>query len=91
MPLQRRLPKKGFNNPFKIRYNVLNVKDLSRLEAGAEVTPDLLREKGIVKRRGPIKLLSAGEVASAFQIKLDRVSKAARVKIEAAGGSVVEL
>lgn len=91
MPLQRRLPKKGFNNPFKIRYNVVNIKDLSRLEAGVEVTPDLLREKGIVKRRGPVKLLSAGEAAFAFQIKLDRVSRAARDKIEAAGGSVVEL
>ena len=90
MPLQRRLPKKGFNNPFGVRYNVINVKDLARLDAGAEVTPALLREKGIVKRQGPVKLLSSGDVSHAYTIKVDRVSAAAKVKIEAAGGSVVE-
>lgn len=88
MPLQRRLPKKGFKNPFRIQYNVINVKDLSRLETETEITPELLRDKGIVKRRGPIKLLSSGDVTAAYTIKLDRVSSAARAKIEAAGGSV---
>lgn len=91
MPLQRRLPKKGFKNPFRIQYNVINVKDLSRLETGTEITPELLRDKGIVKKRGPIKLLSSGDVTAAYTIKLDRVSSAARTKVEAAGGSVVDL
>lgn len=91
MPLQRRLPKKGFNNPFRIRYNVINIKDLSRLEAGVEVTAEVLRDKGIVKRQGPVKLLSQGEVSAAYSVKLDRISKAARTKIEAAGGNVEEL
>jgi large subunit ribosomal protein L15 len=91
MPLQRRLPKKGFSNPFRIRYNVINIKDLSRLDAGREVTVELLRDKGIVKRQGPIKLLSQGEVSAAYSVKLDRISKAARIKIEAAGGNVEEL
>lgn len=90
MPLQRRLPKKGFNNPFGVRYNVINVKDLARLDAGAEVTPVLLREKGMVKRQGPVKLLAGGDVSEAYTIKVDRVSAAARTKIEAAGGSVEE-
>ena len=90
MPLQRRLPKKGFKNPFRIRYNVVNIKDLARLGAETEVTADLLREKGLVKRRGPVKLLSGGDVSSVYTIKLDRVSVAAKAKIEAAGGSVVE-
>lgn len=90
MPLQRRLPKKGFKNPFRIRYNVINLRDLSRVETETEITSGLLRDKGIVKRRGPVKLLSNGEVTNAYTIKLDRVSSAARSKIEAAGGSVVD-
>ncbi|MFH1117580.1 MAG: 50S ribosomal protein L15 [Pseudomonadota bacterium] len=90
MPLQRRLPKKGFKNPFRIRYNVINLRDLSRVETETEITSGLLRDKGIVKRRGPVKLLSNGEVTSAYTIKLDRVSSGARAKIEAAGGSVVD-
>ena len=92
MPLQRRLPKKGFSNaPFKVRYNVINIKDLVRFEAGTIVTADLLREKGLIKRRGPIKLLSKGDVTVAYTVKVDRVSHAAKLKIEAAGGQVQEL
>jgi large subunit ribosomal protein L15 len=88
MPLQRRLPKKGFHNPFKIHYNVLNIKDLSILDSSATITPELLREKGIVRRQGPVKLLSEGEAAAAYIIKLDKVSRAAALKIQAAGGTV---
>lgn len=88
MPLQRRLPKKGFTNIFKVQYNIINVKDLARLDAGTTVTPELLREKGIVKRRGPVKLLSKGDVAQAYTVRLDRISVTARSKIEAAGGVV---
>lgn len=91
MPLQRRLPKKGFNNPSRVRYNVINIKDLARLEAGVEVTAELLRDKGLVKRQGPVKLLSQGEASAAYSVKLDRISKAARTKIEAAGGNAEEL
>jgi large subunit ribosomal protein L15 len=91
MPLQRRLPKKGFNNPFKVRYNVVNVKDLARLESGSVVTPELLREKGLVRRQGPVKLLSVGDVPHAYTVRVERVSAAARQKIEAAGGTVEAL
>lgn len=91
MPLQRRLPKKGFKNLFKIQYNVVNVKDLDRLEPGSVVTAEVLREKGIVKRQGPVKLLSVGDVPHAYTIKVERVSAAARQKIEAAGGTVEAL
>jgi large subunit ribosomal protein L15 len=90
MPLQRRLPKKGFNNPFKVRYNIINVRDLSRLEPGTVVTPQLLRDQGMVKRQGPVKLLSHGDVSAAYTVKVDRVSGAAKAKIEAAGGTVEE-
>ncbi len=91
MPLQRRLPKKGFSNArFKVRYNVVNIKELSRFETGTVITSELLREQGLVKRRGPVKLLSTGEVTGPYTIKLDRVSSVAKTKIEAAGGQVVE-
>jgi large subunit ribosomal protein L15 len=88
MPLQRRLPKKGFVNPSRIRYNVVNLKDLVRLDPTQVVTPELLREAGLVKRSGPVKLLSQGEVTTSLTIRVDRISTAAKSKIEAAGGKV---
>lgn len=88
MPLQRRLPKKGFVNPSRVRYNVVNLKDLARLDPTQVVTPELLREVGLVKRSGPVKLLSQGEVTAALTIRVDRISTAAKSKIEAAGGKV---
>jgi large subunit ribosomal protein L15 len=92
MPLQRRLPKKGFTNAkFKVRYNTVNVKDLARFEPGTEITPDVLRQSGLVKRTGPIKLLSTGDLSGAYNIKVHRVSAAAKGKVEAAGGTVEEL
>ena len=71
---QRRLPKKGFTNTFKIHYNIIHIKDLSKIDAGTEITPELLRENGIIKRQGPVKLLADGSVAGASNIKVDRVS-----------------
>jgi large subunit ribosomal protein L15 len=91
MPLQRRLPKKGFTNIFKVRYNIVQIRDLSRFEAGTEITEDLLRKAGIIKRKGPIKLLSEGDITAAYNIKLHRISAAAKTKIEAAGGTVEDL
>jgi large subunit ribosomal protein L15 len=92
MPLQRRLPKKGFSNAkFKVRYNTVNVKDLARYDPGTEITPDVLRDGGVVKKSGPIKLLSMGDLSGAYTIKLHRVSAAAKEKIEAAGGTVEEI
>ncbi len=89
MPLQRRLPKKGFSNaPFKVRYNVVHVKDLNRFETGSIITPAVLREARIVRRQGPVKLLADGDVSGAYTVKLDSVSVSARSKIEAAGGVV---
>ena len=90
MPLQRRVPKKGFRNKFKVTFNLVHVRDLEKLEAGAVVTPELLREKGLVKRHGPIKLLSDGDVSLSYTVRLDRVSIPARMKVEAAGGVVEE-
>ncbi|MBI4966019.1 MAG: 50S ribosomal protein L15 [Desulfomonile tiedjei] len=89
MPLQRRLPKRGFTNIFKICYNIVHIKELSGFETGTVITPELLRERGIVKRQGPIKLLSDGDITAQYTVKLDRVSGPAKSKIEAAGGTVL--
>ncbi len=89
MPLQRRLPKRGFTNIFKKRYNVINVKDLSGFSPNATLDMEALKEAGLVgKERDGIKLLGSGEISHPVVIKVRRVSNAAREKIEAAGGMV---
>ena len=88
MPLQRRLPKKGFTNIFRTEYNVISLETIAKLNPSETVTSELLRERNIVKRPGPVKLLSDGEVSTAYTIRLDAVSEKARTKIQAAGGAV---
>jgi large subunit ribosomal protein L15 len=88
MPLHRRLPKRGFHNPFRVEYVVVNVDVLAdRFEAGTVVTPDLLRERGIVRAAGPIKVLARGDVSKALTVHAHRFSGKAAEKIKAAGGS----
>ena len=88
MPLTRRLPKRGFTNPFRIAAQPVNVKDLERLP-GEEVTPAVLEAAGLVgNARAPIKILATGDVARAFVVKGCSASKAARDKIEKAGGRI---
>ena len=92
MPLSRRLPKKGFSNyPFRKVYNVVNLRDLAKLKDVEEVTPEVLRERRIVRRPGPIKLLGDGEIRQALVVKLHRASKSAIEKLEAAGGKFEEI
>lgn len=89
MPLQRRTPKRGFNNKFRKEMVVLNVKDLNRFEDGTVVTPDLLKEAGVIKSiRDGVKILATGELERALTIKVQGVSQAAAEKIVAAGGKV---
>jgi len=89
MPLQRRLPKRGFTNIFKKTYAVVNLRDLARFEAQSTVDEAALLGAGLVKNRcDGIKLLAEGEIDRPLTVRLDRVSKAARAKIEAAGGTV---
>ena len=92
-PMIRRLPRRrGFTNPFRIDYVPVNLRDLSAFAADSEVTPESLRDAGIVRSiRQPIKILGDGELSAALTVKTHRVSAAARAKIEAAGGSVEEL
>ncbi len=88
MPIQRRLPKRGFTNYTRVEYQVFNVGGLANVAAGTVIDAAWLREQGIVRRRGPIKMLASGEVTVALTIQVDAVSDAARKAIEAAGGSV---
>jgi len=89
MPLIRRIPKRGFTNPFKQDAQVVNVRHLGLLAEGAEVTPETLFGAGLVRRPDtPIKLLGMGEVQRRFVVKGVGVSGSARQKIEAAGGVI---
>jgi large subunit ribosomal protein L15 len=85
MPLVRRVPKRGFTNIFRIEYEVVNVGRLDGLEG--EVTPEGLAAAGLVKAGRPVKILADGELTTALKVAAHKFSRAAREKIEAAGGS----
>src|SRR5207244_2120846 len=75
MPLHRRVPKRGFHNPFRKVFEIVNLDDLSeRFDAGVEITPDLMRERGLVSRPGPIKVLARGDIAKALTIRAQKFS-----------------
>jgi large subunit ribosomal protein L15 len=87
MPLHRRVPKRGFHNIFREEYEVVNLDTLQeRFEAGVEVTPELLRERGLVNRIGPVKVLARGDIAKALTVRAHKFSGKAAEKIAAAGG-----
>ena len=91
MPLQRRIPKFGFTNIFKINYQVVNVQDLQTLADADEkiINPDILRKHGLVKKKNlPVKILGSGEIKSKLQVEVNAFSKSAKDKIESAGGSI---
>ena len=93
MPLHRRVPKRGFHNPFRIDYEVVNLDTLGlRFEAGTIVTPDLLREAGLVPGRARrIKILARGEVGKPLTVRAHKFSGKAAEKIAAAGGATEQL
>ena len=89
MPLLRRVPKRGFTNPFREPVQAVNLYALTRLPAEVDVTPETLFGAGLVRRAdGPIKLLAQGEAQRAYVVRGVRCSAAARAKIEAAGGRI---
>jgi large subunit ribosomal protein L15 len=91
MPLQRRLPKRGFTNIFKIHYQIVNVRDLAGFEAHTMVTPEVLRTAGKIKSlRKPIKILGEGEITVSLTVQADKFSQVAKQKIIAAGGTAEE-
>jgi len=89
MPLHRRVPKRGFHNPFRVEYEVVNLDTIAaRFDAGAVITPELLREHGLVHAaEGKIKILARGDVGKALTVRAHKFSGKAAEKIQAAGGS----
>jgi large subunit ribosomal protein L15 len=88
MPLHRRVPKRGFTNIFRTEYDVVNLDQLeARFEAGATVTPDALREAGLIRdRRARIKVLGRGDVTKALTVQAHKFSGSAAQKLAGAGG-----
>ena len=91
--LIKRLPRRrGFTNIFRTEYSAVNLRDLERFEAGTEVTPELLKQSRVVRSlRRPVKVLASGELTKALTVKAHKFSTAAKEKIEAAGGSALEI
>jgi large subunit ribosomal protein L15 len=90
MPLHRRVPKRGFHNPFRVEYEVVNLDMLAaKFDAGAVITPELLRERGLVPTGGgrPVKILARGEVGKALTVRAHKFSGKASEKLQAAGGN----
>ena len=91
MPMTRRLPKRGFTNPFRVESQTLGLDDLAHLPKGAEVTRETLVAAGLIRTaKGPAKLLANGEISQAYTVRGIKVSASAREKIVAAGGKVEE-
>jgi len=88
MPVQRRLPKRGFTNPTRVEYIVVPIARLASAPAGTTVDAAWLREKRLVRHRGLIKLLGGGSLGVALTVKVDAASESARKAVEAAGGKV---
>ena len=89
MPLARRVPKRGFRNPFKKRYQIINIQKLNRFKKDSTLTPQMFQEQGIIKNTDlPVKILSTGSINKTLNIQVHAVSKQAKEKIEKAGGKV---
>lgn len=88
MPIQRRVPKRGFTNIYKKRYSLVNAAQLQKMDV-TEITPEILFEKKVIKDKElPVKILSDGELTKAITVTADAFSKASKEKIEKAGGKI---
>ena len=90
MPLHRRVPKRGFHNPFRVEFAVINLDTIAEaFESGAVVTPELLRERGLLRggKKGPVKILARGDITKPLTIRAHKFSATAAQKIAAAGGT----
>jgi large subunit ribosomal protein L15 len=87
MPLQRRVPKRGFKNPFRVEYDVVNVGQLEGLSE-SEITLDVLHAHRLASRNKLVKILGDGEITRKVMVRVHKVSESARAKIEAVGGSI---
>ena len=91
MPLHRRLPKRGFTNIFKKYYELVNVEQLSRCAGIDPVTPEVMKNKGLIKKVGAVKILGVGELKESLTVHAHKFSKSAQAKIEKSGGKAVNL
>lgn len=92
MPLVRRLPKRGFTNIFRRDYAWVNLETLNdRFETGTEITPEILRERGLVDKNLPVKILGGGELTKSLVVKAHSFSVSAKEKIEKSGGQAVKI
>ncbi|RMD86826.1 MAG: 50S ribosomal protein L15 [Calditrichaeota bacterium] len=92
MPLQRRVPKFGFTNIFKKEFQIVNLKDLQKLEEVDKIDPEVLLQRGLIKKkRVPVKILGEGEINRSVEISAHAFSASAREKIEKAGGKAIVL
>ena len=88
MPLHRRIPKRGFHNPFGVEFSVINLEELNVFPAGETVTPELLRAHGFIRKAtGPVKVLGDGELKTKLTIHAHAFSASAKEKITKAGGT----
>lgn len=90
MPLQRRLPKRGFNNKFRKEFDIVSLTQLDKFESGQEITTQTLVEAGMVKAGRLVKVLANGEITKPVNVRVEKISGQARELIEKAGGSVTE-
>jgi large subunit ribosomal protein L15 len=87
MPLHRRMPKRGFTNIFRTEFNIVNLEKLAAL-GETTITPEVLRQAGVIKSKHPVKVLGSGELAMALTVHAHKFSKSAQEKITKAGGKV---
>jgi large subunit ribosomal protein L15 len=91
MPLHRRLPKRGFTNIFKVYYELVNVDQLNRFAGIDPITPEVMKERGLIKKIGAVKILGNGELKESLNVHAHKFSGSAQAKIEKSGGKVVKL
>ena len=91
MPLQRRLPKRGFTNIFKKSYDLVNLKALAGLKVDGALTPQVLKEQGLIRDIGAVKVLGDGDLTGALEIHAHKFSQSALQKIEKSGGKAIVL
>ena len=90
MPLYRRLPKRGFKNVLAVKYSEINVSTLDKFEDGAEITPELLQESGLIKKLNDgVSVMGNGEITKKVTVHAHRFTKTAKEKIEKAGGKAI--
>ena len=91
MPLYRRLPKRGFTNIFRKEYEIVNLAQLAGLEMKNPITPEIMKEKGMIRKIGSVKILGNGELSGAVTVHAQKFSRSAVNKIEKSGGKVVTI